>query len=299
MNRFALMLLCLISVGISSSVLAQQQNTNINTGGTTVHSRVNPPEGFIRTPLPSFSYQAYLQSLAIKNADAKVMRFDGNEKKFECYSAVLDVELLDKDLMHGEHYIQLLRANYLFNHSKYDMISFHYDDNRSLSYAQWADGYRYVWQDSLYVLDSIAIPNSSEVSFIKYMNEIYENSTAIGLSHDTELLEVSKLSIGDVLVQPEDLDHKGHAVLVLDMVVNPETGEKLYLFAQGYMPAQNMHILHNPYEPEISPWFRVQEDALYVATPQWTFRKKHVRRFKINANASNLLESLEDLVEGD
>lgn len=282
---------------LATSAYAQQPSANINDGGMTVSSRVEPPTGYIRTPLPATTFQAYLQSLSIKSADSKVLQFDGYKKKYECYSAVMDLTLLDKDLMHGEHYIQLLRANYLYNNSKYDMIKYSYDDGRSISYEEWANGMRFVWQDSIFVLDSVAAPANSEVSFIKYMNEIYKNSSTSGLNCDTEVLEMNQLSIGDVLIQPTDQHQKGHAVLVLDMVVNPETGEKLLLLAQGYMPAQNMHILSNPYEEDISPWYRVQEDEMYFATAQWTFRKKHVRRFKINANAATLFASTLELAE--
>jgi len=257
------------------------------------------PDGFFRPPFPTESYQTYLQSIAIKTADAKVMKFNGYEKKFICYVAVVEEELMDEDIMHGEHYAQKLRAQYLYNHSKYELIRFSYDDNRSISYQEWMDGMRFVWQDSIFVLDSISAPASGDIVFKKFMKELYSNSTSLGLNSDTYVLPIDQLSIGDVFIQPQDLYSPGHAVLILDMAVDPLTGEKLVLLGQGYTPAQNMHILANPFDEDISPWYRVKEDEPFFATAQWTFRMKHLRRFTINANSSNIWESTLPVAEDD
>ena len=48
---------------------------------------------------------------------------------------------------------------------------------------------------------------------------------------------VTSMQIGDVLIQGGS---PGHAVIVVDMAENPATGEKLYLLAQSYMPAQDI-----------------------------------------------------------
>ena len=274
------------------SIHSQNVSTNINTTGMTVNSRVTVPDSFFRPPFPISTYQSYLQSLVIKSADSKVMKYDGYEKKFICYSAVLQIDLMEEDMMRGEHYIQYLRAKFLYNSSKYDMIDFSYDDGRSLTFEQWAEGARFVWQDSIYIIDTIAGVNYTENSFKKYMDQVYMNSTTNGLAMDTKLLEVGSLSIGDLMIQPKDMHTPGHAVLVIDMAVNPLTGEKMVLLAQGFSPTQDMHILSNPYEADISPWYRVQEDNMYFTTAQWTFRKKHIRRFLLNANAENFNDAV-------
>ncbi len=39
--------------------------------------------------------------------------------------------------------------------------------------------------------------------------------------------------------------------------VNPETRKKVYLLAQSYMPAQQIHILVNPANSLLSPWYEL------------------------------------------
>jgi hypothetical protein len=62
------------------------------------------------------------------------------------------------------------------------------------------------------------------------------------------------------------------------MAAHPRTGEKLFLLAQSYMPAQDVHVLKNPVDPAFDPWYRLAfGDTLY--TPEWTFSKNHLKRF--------------------
>ncbi|MNR31843.1 hypothetical protein D3C85_1493820 [compost metagenome] len=72
----------------------------------------------------------------------------------------------------------------------------------------------------------------------------------------------------------------GHAIVVIDMAQNPKTGEKLFLLAQGYTPAQEMHILQNPANGEGNPWYSISfGDKLH--TPEWKFTNEQLYRFDI------------------
>ena len=57
-----------------------------------------------------------------------------------------------------------------------------------------------------------------------------------------------------------------------------ENNEKIFLLAQSYMPAQDIHILNNPENKDLSPWYDLRDtDRLY--TPEWTFDKTSLKRF--------------------
>lgn len=89
-------------------------------------------------------------------------------------------------------------------------------------------------------------------------------------------IPLSELSVGDVFIQGGS---PGHAVIIVDMAVNKNTGEKLFLLAQSYMPAQEIQVLKNPNNSSNSPWYStsfVQE----LMTPEWTFRVTDLKRFK-------------------
>ena len=92
-----------------------------------------------------------------------------------------------------------------------------------------------------------------------------------------ELVRVTpeKLQPGDVWIRG---GHPGHTVIVLDVVENPETGERRFLLAQSYMPAQDIHVLRNPAGP--SPWYSVPGANERLQTPEWTFDRDELRRFE-------------------
>jgi hypothetical protein len=89
-------------------------------------------------------------------------------------------------------------------------------------------------------------------------------------------IPLSELSVGDVFIQG---GLPGHAVIIVDMAVNKNTGEKLFLLAQSYMPAQEIQILKNPNNSSISPWYTASFTT-EIFTPEWTFRETDLKRFR-------------------
>jgi hypothetical protein len=84
-----------------------------------------------------------------------------------------------------------------------------------------------------------------------------------------------EMKIGDVFIEG---GFPGHAVLVVDMAIDRHTGRRVFLLAQSYMPAQDIHVLRNPGDGTLSPWYEVEfGDILY--TPEWRFRWDQLRRF--------------------
>ena len=77
---------------------------------------------------------------------------------------------------------------------------------------------------------------------------------------------------GDVLIRG---GFPGHAVIVMDVAVNSQ-GKKIYLIAQSYMPAQDIHVLINPANNEISPWYEV-DDAEIIETPEYIFTRNELK----------------------
>jgi len=55
----------------------------------------------------------------------------------------------------------------------------------------------------------------------------------------------------------------GHAVIVVDMAEDAK-GQRAFLLAQSYMPAQDIHILKNPMDADLSPWCRVPRGAIGI-----------------------------------
>jgi hypothetical protein len=50
------------------------------------------------------------------------------------------------------------------------------------------------------------------------------------------------------------------------------------MLAQGFMPAQSIHIVKNLLDETMSPWYRVT-DGLKVVTPKWVFYRNQLKRW--------------------
>ena len=86
-------------------------------------------------------------------------------------------------------------------------------------------------------------------------------------------------------LQPGDVFIKGgspgHAVIVVDVAIYPQTGKKVFLLTQSYMPAQQSQIVVNPANRGLSPWYELSDnDEGKLYTPEWVFEKKDLKRFK-------------------
>ena len=83
---------------------------------------------------------------------------------------------------------------------------------------------------------------------------------------------MEKLSIGDVFIVGGS---PGHAVIVVDVAEN-ESGEKIFILAQSYMPAQDIHVLINASDNANSPWYNYPLGET-LQTPEWTFNKINLK----------------------
>ena len=79
---------------------------------------------------------------------------------------------------------------------------------------------------------------------------------------------------GDVLIRG---GFPGHAVIVMDVATNA-AGNRIYLLAQSYMPAQDIHLLNNPSNKKISPWYLVNEEERII-TPEYLFTTMELKKW--------------------
>ena len=83
-------------------------------------------------------------------------------------------------------------------------------------------------------------------------------------------------------IQPGDIfiigGFPGHAVSVVDVLHNEETGHKYFMLAQSFMPAQDNHILKNPETGTV--WYEIKSYMTNVNTPQYTFHINDLKRWR-------------------
>jgi hypothetical protein len=239
--------------------------------------RIPVPDGFVRTETVPASFGAWLRSLPLKQGRPPVHLYDGRLKgNQEAHWAVVDIDTGDTDLQQCADAVIRLRAEYLFAQGSREAIAFDFTSGDHAAFARWADGDRPHVRGNRVSWSRDAKPASGYASFREYLNTVFNYAGTASLAKElSPVAEPRDLQVGDVFIHG---GFPGHAVLVVDVAEQPRTGKKVFLLAQGYMPAQEIHVLRNPAR-EDQPWYDAALGAT-LETPEWTFRRHDLRRFR-------------------
>ncbi len=228
---------------------------HINASGMTVESRFSVPEGFVRTN------------------GSKVLLFNGAEKEYQAgHVAVLDIDVGQRDLQQCADACMRLRTEYLYKTKQFDKMVYHLSNWQELSWPKWIEGYRlkYLGHNKT-EYNKTASRSDSYHTYRKWLSALMTYAGVSSLMKESRRLELKDIQPGDVFAST------GHMIFILDVVISIDgSGEKRFLLAQSYMPAQQIEVLKNPYHPE-TPWFSTRDvERSYEAgnpfvTPEWEF----------------------------
>lgn len=246
----------------------------INPNGETIRTRFNVPKGFQRIETEEGSFGSYLRDFKLKPHGTPVYTYRGDLKyQQEVAVAVLDIDVGNKDLQQCADAVMRLKSEYHFQKNEHDSIHFNFTNGFRVDYSKWKEGYRissnYKSWYKKYSTDT------SYANFREYMDMIFMFAGTLSLSKELKAKNISHINVGDVFIFGGS---PGHAVTVIDVAVNKKSGERLFMIAQSYMPAQDIHVLKNFNNEEISPWYSNQFEGS-LSTPEWTFEKKELSSF--------------------
>lgn len=266
------------STNVKIKIESKIEHSIIDSTGQTLESRFNTPLGFERLAKEKNSFTSYLRNLPLKPHGSKVMRYDGSFKpNYNVYDAVIDLKIGTRDLHQCADAIMRLRAEYLWINKRYEEIHFNFTNGFRVDYSKWMEGYRISINGNKVSWIKRTTPSNTYKDFWKYMEIVFSYAGTLSLSK--ELIPVVKedMEIGDVFIWGGS---PGHAILVTDMAINPNTNEKVFLLSQSYMPAQEIQILKNPNNSKLSPWYSLSELKSELKTPEWNFLAEDLKRFK-------------------
>lgn len=247
----------------------------IHAEGTNVMGRIAVPNGFERVSVEAGSYGDYLRNLPLKPHGSKVYLFNGELKAKEVYEAVLDVDVGDRDLQQCADAVMRLRAEYLYGSGQYSKIHFNFTNGFKADYATWRKGNRIDVSGNKVSWAKRGAASDSYESFRSYLNMVFAYAGTLSLSKEMKQVPLSEMQAGDVFLEGGS---PGHAIVVLDMAQNPKTGEKLFILAQGYTPAQDIHVLENMDNGKGNPWYSTAFEG-DLKSPEWTFTREQLYRF--------------------
>lgn len=248
----------------SDDVIQNQQALGLD-------ERFQSPAGFKRLTLDVNSFGYYLRKFPLKPKGAVVHYYNGQVKAHDVHAAVFDLTVGTKDLQQCADAVMRMRAEYLFAQKRFDEIHFHLTNGFDMAYSKWMQGNRLQVNGNKTQWKLTANPSNDYESFLKYMEVVFNYAGTLSLSKELKAKGAGEIQPGDVWIYGGS---PGHAVLVVDVAQN-DKGEKVFMIAQSYMPAQEMHILKNLEEPNLSPWFRVPNSQLQ--TPEWTFESNELK----------------------
>lgn len=261
--------------------LSKNEETKTNIGfinqeGKTLKERIKVPDGFIRVEVENESFAHFLRYLPLKQHGSKVRYYDGRIKERDVYEAVVDIDVGKRDLQQCADAVMRLRAEYLYNRKEYDKIHFNFTNGFKAEYTKWIQGYRITVEGNKANWVKTTGYSDDYQSFRKYLDIVFTYAGTLSLSMELVPVKISEMKIGDLFIRGGS---PGHCVIVVDIAKDIKTAEKIFLLAQSYMPAQDIHILKNPVNNDLSPWYSIDfEDELQ--TPEWTFKKDELKRFK-------------------
>lgn len=250
---------------------------SINTSGNTITLRFYPPGSATRKVLPELSFGNYLRNLPLKENGALVKFYSGDTKPNNgVYHAVVDLPIGDKNLHQCADAVMRLRAEYLWKNKQYDDIHFNFTNGFQVDYSEWKKGRRMVVNGNKTYWNNRNNPSNSAADFWNYMELIFTYAGTASLEKELISVESTDMQIGDVFIIG---GYPGHAVIVVDMCENKDKNETYFMLAQSYMPAQEIQVLQNPNNLEISPWYTLRKNGAFE-TPEWNFDYTQLKRFK-------------------
>jgi hypothetical protein len=231
-------------------------NVNNNTENTNPYPTIEAiplPPGFTRVSTDTASFAAWLHRLPLKK-NKTVYIFNGLPKANQTAQfAVINISVGNEDLQQCADAVMRLRAEYLYAQKRFSAIDF--TDNHHTHYR---------------------LPEGAgRTVFNQYLRHVFSYCGTASLSNQlSAVTDFRSIAAGDVLIKGGS---PGHAMQVMDIAENKE-GKRIYLLAQSYMPAQDVHVVVNPSNPRLSPWYEVNTAGL-IETPEWVFSPGNLKKW--------------------
>ncbi len=244
--------------------------------GSTLSERFNKPADYAQTEPAPGSFAEYLKNFPLRDYSVKPLIYDSDTQSFVNYEdapsvSVLAQDLINKaDLQRGACSIIRLYAEYLYASGRYSDIKFNLLTTPlfSCDYTTWTNGGRLTvnaddqisWctdhNDTCGHRD--VETGVSDSTFRYYLQNVMMYSNNASLVTVMDKVDLQDAAAGDVIVYAES--EKAPSV-IMDMAVSP-SGEKIFIMAQGGIPACEIYIVRNESDADLNPWHRLSDIPL-------------------------------------
>lgn len=253
----------------------QSGESYIQPNGSTIQDRILTPEGFTRIENTNSDFASFIRNYPLLPDGSDILLYDGTPKGNQAqHVAVFDMAVIeDTDVQQCADSVMRMYAEYFLAANQPEKIKFHFVNGFLCDYVSYRNGNRIqVNGNDVNWVNSASYDDSYE-TFEKYLKVTFAYSSTISMEKESHAIEPADIQIGDILLKAGS---PGHVMLVVDVCEN-ESGQKAFLLAQGFMPAQQFHIVKNPLH-EDNPWYYVDEISYPLHTPAYSFDEGSLRR---------------------
>ncbi|MFT4104210.1 MAG: DUF4846 domain-containing protein [Lacrimispora sp.] len=256
--------------------IIKEEKPAINPSGLTLEERFSVPKGYKRVEKPLGSFQAYLRQYPLKPDKSPVLLYDGREKASQdVHAAVFAMPMVEGDLQQCADSVIRMYGEYFWGMGDYESISFHLTNGFLMDYSSWMSGNRLSVNGNQVSWVKKASYDDSRESFTKYLRQVMVYAGTLSLDKESTPVEEGRILSGDLFIRGGS---PGHCIMVVDTAEDSQ-GNQCFLLAQGYMPAQEFHVLKNPLH-ENDPWYYESEIQDTLITPEYVFEKGSLKRWK-------------------
>lgn len=241
-----------------------------------------PPPGFTRVELSAGSYGAWLRGLPVRTDRKTVLSHRGRTIAGAPSAGVVLMDVGRGNLQQCADSALRLHAEYLFHKGQADDAVYHFTNGKPSAFAKWRRGQRFKIKNKKLVPVSggSRARATDHKAYRAWLQHLFIYAGTASLHRDSRQVAAdAALMPGDFFVAPGS---PGHAVVILD-VATDETGRRAALIGQGFMPAQEFHVLsgHGP-DALQGAWYLLPGPGGRIDTPSWEpFAREDARRFTV------------------
>ncbi|MBO7407002.1 MAG: hypothetical protein J6V14_05170 [Clostridia bacterium] len=262
----------------------------VNPEQMTIASRFNPPQGYERMSVEAGSFGEFLRNYPLRSYGTPAKLADGTENPNAPTEGVFDQDIRKNGLQQCADAIIRLYAEYRYQRSEYDYISFdcYTTPVFTLDFNTWTTGQRVRANGRAlewYASDKATPGDVSMSTFLYYLDNVFLYANTYSLKNQMMEISSADLRIGDCLIITADQTGgtDGHAIIVVDVAVNTATGEKVFILAEGNTPSTETYILKDKENDTV--WFKLNEDGTFTkwavdGSRKVTYPLDAFRRFK-------------------
>ena len=243
-----------------------------------LEARFAPPAGFSRVPVADGSFAAWLRGLPLDFERTTVRSYKG-EVLLRPAAAIVVMDVGTRDLQQCADSAIRLHAEWLWHAGRANEAAYHFTSGHRTAWKDWRAGERFRVSGSDVDRLRGSARADTHATYRGWLDQVFMFAGTRSLAKDSDSVATEQeLQAGDFFVQGGS---PGHAVMILD-IAEDGSGTRLALMGQGFMPAEDFHVLGWPSFATDGVWFELPEtEDGRIATPSWApFERIEARRFR-------------------